>query len=115
MKKETEVLWRKHKYEVMFHSQKHYNEIRQHMREGAPLEVVSSAIEEALKISPTIGSARNACEHMWGYFKKNVSEKEKDRYRWLIEEGDFEELLCFIRELANEHDVHYLQNSTILR
>ena len=76
--KMTEILWREEKYHVMFYSQKHYNQIRQAMREQQPYAVIAHLISQALSETPTIGSMQNACQHMWGYFKCHATEKEKE-------------------------------------
>ena len=95
--KMTEILWREEKYHVMFYSQKHYNQIRQAMREQQPYAVIAQLISQALSETPTIGSMQNACQHMWGYFKKLASMDEKELYRQLLDERNFEQLLSFLK------------------
>ena len=80
MTKGVEQLWARSKYEVMYHSQQHYNTIRQLMRAKPFYEEVQVQIEAAKQIAPTLGSMRNSCDHMWGYFKRNVTEEEKQCY-----------------------------------
>ncbi|MEK5183588.1 YbgA family protein [Solibacillus sp. FSL W7-1324] len=112
--KKTEILWREEKYNVMFYSQNHYNAIRQAMKNKASYEEISALIEQALSLSPTAGSMRNACQHMWGYFKKVATEEEKKQYEQLIQTTDFNELLAFIRRLAEKYEVTYLLESRVL-
>ena len=113
--KMTEILWREEKYHVMFYSQKHYNQIRQAMREQQPYAVIAQLVSQALNETPTIGSMQNACQHMWGYFKKLASTNEKELYRKLLDERNFEQLLNFLRQLAKTYNVTYLLESRILK
>lgn len=113
-KKKTEILWREEKYNVMFHSQNHYNAIRQAMKNKASYEDVLIQIEQALSLIPTEGSMRNACQHMWGYFKKSANYEEKKQYEQLIQTTNFNELLSFLRELAEKYKVTYLLESKVL-
>lgn len=113
--KKTEILWREEKYNVMFHSQNHYNAIRQAMKNNASYEDVLMQIEQALSVTPTEGSMRNACQHMWGYFKKVADEEEKNQYEQLIQTTNFSELLSFLRGLAEKYEVTYLLESRVLK
>ncbi len=72
-----EQLWAHEKYRVMFHSQKHYNEIREVLKGAVSYETVEGLIMEATKVSPTKGSMMNAIDHMWGYFRNCSDEDEK--------------------------------------
>lgn len=112
-KKHAEKLWREEKYHVMLHSQNHYNAIRIAMKEARYAQV-SALIAEALAITPTTGSQRNAIMHMWGYFKKRVTSEEKASYQQLLQLDDFEQLLIFLKELAEKYEVIYLLESRVL-
>ena len=112
--KKTEILWREEKYNVMFYSQNHYNAIRQAMKNKASYKEISALIEQALSLTPTEGSMRNACQHMWGYFKKVATEQEKKKYEQLIQTTNFNELLTFLKGLAEKYEVTYLRESRIL-
>lgn len=111
----TEILWREEKYRVMFHSQKHYNQIRQAMRNQLPHEHIKQLIDAAIQQTPTEGSMRNACQHMWGYFRKVASPEEKQKYELLLNTCEIPALLYFLQQLAFQYHVPYLQASTILQ
>ena len=113
--RETEILWREEKYRVMYFSQAHYNKIREAMRDETSYEEIATLIEEALAQTPTNGSRRNACSHMWGYFKKFATEEEKCRYQTLLENNDFKELLYFLQLLTEHYNVSYVKESRILQ
>lgn len=111
----TDKFWREEKYRVMFHSQKHYNLIRQAMREQAAHEQIEQLIHAALQQTPTEGSMRNACRHMWGYFRKVATPEEKQTYEQLLNTCDMPTFLCFLQQLAIQYNVTYLRESTILQ
>ncbi|MDY5060509.1 YbgA family protein [Staphylococcus simulans] len=117
---EKEILWREYKYEVMWHSQAHYNQIRAVMKDNVEGEVLQRLIDEALALPPSKGSVINAFDHMWGYFKKEADDAEKARHQTL--KADFEsgkttpaDLLSFIYTLATKYQSKYILNSSILK
>ena len=114
-----EKLWREEKYNVLYHSQQHYNYIRELLKQSPTLNEVQLTINEALQTTPTNGSIINAYDHMWGYFKHKANEIEKNKSAQL--KADFKqdnvqskELLIFIKYLADKYEVSYLQKSTLL-
>lgn len=113
-KRQTEILWREEKYRVMFHSQKHYNLLRGAMRDRRPHEEIEQLLTEALACTPTAGSMQNACQHIWGYFKKVATAEEKEQYLALQAAQDFKHVLSFLKVLAEKYEVQYLRESTIL-
>lgn len=115
MRRQAELRWRAEKYRVMFHSQRHYQRIRVAMKEQQSAEQIEALIKEALAETPTVGSMRNACQHMWGYFKKVATSEERARYNEYVANDDYNGLCRYLYELANRYNVTYLQNSTILQ
>lgn len=115
-----EKLWRTYKYEVMWHSQKQYQLIRDKMKENISEAELDDFIAAALAITPTSGSVINTFDHMWGYFKKTADEKEKAQHTTLKSEyvqgqTTQEDLLRFIRSLVQKYDSTYLLNSSFLK
>ncbi len=108
-------LWRTEKYRVMYYSQAHYNQIRHMMRDGCTLEELQQTINEALTLTPTDGSRSNALQHMWGYFKKQTTDEQKARYIKLLEKKQWGALRAYLATLAQQYNVVYLQQSTILQ
>ncbi|MCI2774879.1 YbgA family protein [Staphylococcus petrasii] len=115
-----EKLWREEKYHVLLHSQQSYNEIRELLKSSPSLQEVQLKIEEALSCEPTKGTVINAYDHMWGYFKNNATEAEKEQSKNL--KNDFQndvvtknQLLTFLKELAQKYNVTYLLESRILQ
>ena len=112
--KRTQQLWRVEKYNVMYHSQNHYNAIRQAMKNKSSYEEVAQLIAEALSQTPTEGSMRNACQHIWGYFKKYATTEEKIQSEEFVKTSNFDELLVFLKALAEKYEVKYLLESRVL-
>ena len=78
-----EKLWREEKYRVLFHDQNSYHSIRTLLKSPTTLDEVEEHIAHTLTITPTKGSVINAFEHMWGYFKKQCTQYEKQHSREL--------------------------------
>ena len=101
------------KYNVLYHSQQHYNYIRELLKQSPTLNEVQLTINEALQTTPSNGSIINAYDHMWGYFKHKANEIENKSAQL---KADFKqdnvqskELLIFIKYLADKYEVSYLQ------
>lgn len=119
MRKEAESLWAHHKYEVMFHSQKHYDLIRDTLKETDDTSEIGRLIKDALNVPPSKGSVLNVFDHMWGYFKKVCTDDEKEMYKKLKAEftdsqNTEEDLLNFIKQQAEKYNTEYLLQSSIL-
>lgn len=117
-RKMIEQLWAIHKYEVMLHSQRHYNAIRQAMKSNPTEQDIRKLIDEALDIETTEGSLKNTADHIWGYFKKCATDEEKAKYlalkaRLTIDEAD--EMLAMLYSFSVKYDVNYLIQSSIFR
>ncbi len=115
-----EKLWREEKYHVLLHSQQSYNEIRELLKSSPTLQEVQLKIEEALSCEPTKGTVINAYDHMWGYFKNNATKEEKEKAQTLKSEFQNDsvtrnELLIFLKELAQKYNVTYLLESRVLQ
>jgi UV DNA damage endonuclease len=41
-------------------------------------------LEKALAMPENYGHAVNGLEHVWGYFKKKASDKEKERFQTMV-------------------------------
>lgn len=117
--KQAELLWAKYKYEVMWHSQKHYLAIRERLKQEVDINDIQTLIDEALVIQPTKGSILNTFDHMWGYFKKVCEIDEKQQYlalkeNFMNDEAAASVLIEFIQKLSIRYNVAYLLNSSLL-
>ena len=104
-----EKLWREEKYNVLYHSQQHYNYIRELLKQSPTLNEVQLTINEALQTTPSNGSIINAYDHMWGYFKHKANEIEKQissiKADFKQDNVQSKELLIFIKYLADKYEV----------
>jgi len=115
-----EILWKTHKYEVMWHDQKSYNRIREMLKANCTYDEVENEIQNALSMQPSKGSVVNAYSHVWGYFKKfcRVSEKKlfkklKDQY--LADQISETTLLQFIYCMTIYYNIQYLKESSLIQ
>lgn len=118
-RREVELLWAREKYRVMYHSQQHYDRLREALKSDAGITEVRGLIEDAVAVPPTKGSMMNAFDHIWGYFKKRCTVAERDRYANMKQEfkaGNLteEEMLDYLKSLAILHQQKYLLDSTLL-
>lgn len=71
--------WSLYKYLTLEHSQNHYQQIRQLLKDKDAYPVVEfyELLEDASRQPIELGNAINGIDHVWGYFKSSASEKEK--------------------------------------
>ncbi|MEX2949533.1 YbgA family protein [Staphylococcus warneri] len=115
-----EQLWRIEKYRVLLHSQKQYDAIREKLKTQISYEEIRMMIEHAITIDPSQGSVINAYNHMWGYFKKLATDEEKQKSQTLKQQFvnhdvSIHDLMSFLNVLAIKYEVHYIQQSTVLK
>lgn len=82
-----ETDWANYKYLILERSPENYQAIRELLRNKSDYPALSMyrIIEKSLLTPITAGSAANAAEHVWGYFKDKASDSEKRRIRNSIE------------------------------
>lgn len=70
--------WQRYKYAVLEHSQGHYQQIRNLLKDKStyPVKEFYELIEAALNTEVQIGQAMNAAQHIWGHLKEKATEKE---------------------------------------
>lgn len=71
--------WSLYKYSVLERSPKLYDDIRQLLKDKNSFPVVDfyRLLDQAIAIEVTTGTAVNAASHVYGYVKKEATEKEK--------------------------------------
>jgi len=77
-----EIEWSKYKYSILEKSSLAYKEIRELLKCKNGYQPVRfySILENALRQPENIGNALNAAMHVFGYFKKDASDKERERF-----------------------------------
>ena len=120
IKKECEELWAKNKYYVLSKSHKVYLNIREYLKEKeVDIAYLQEKIQSAKDIKESKKDFHNAILHVWGYFKKDASETEKQGLFDLLEEyregkNSQEAVIQYLNALLKRYPNEYLQESTFL-
>ena len=120
IKKECEELWAKNKYYVLSKSHKAYLEIREYLKEKeVDIAYLQGKIQSVKDIEESKKDFNNAILHVWGYFKKDASETEKQGLFVLLEEymegeNSQEAVIQYLNALLRKYPNKYLQGSTLL-
>lgn len=110
--------WSRYKYSVLEKAPASYAAIRQLLKDkdSYPATEFYSLIEEAMENEYTIGNHVNGLLHVWGYFKKPASEKEKKRFLDHIKQYQEDKIPLtrvknMLRRLAIKYNKTYLLDS----
>ena len=120
IKKECEELWAKNKYYVLSKSHKVYLDIREYLKaKEVDIVFLQEKIQNARNLKESKKDFSNAILHVWGYFKKDASETEKQGLFIVLEEymegkNEQESVLQYINTLLKKYPNKYLQESTLL-
>ena len=120
IKKECEELWAKNKYYVLSKSHKVYLNIREYLKEKeVDIAYLQEKIQSAKDIEGSKKDFHNAILHVWGYFKKDASETEKQGLFEILEEymegeNSQEAVIQYLNALLRKYPNKYLQGSTLL-
>ena len=120
IKKECEELWAKNKYYVLSKSHKVYLNIREYLKEKeVDIAYLQEKIQSAKDIKESKKDFHNAILHVWGYFKKDASETEKQGLFAILEEyregkKNQESVIQYLNALLKRYPNEYLQESTFL-
>ena len=120
IKKECEELWAKNKYYVLSKSHKVYLNIREYLKEKeVDIAYLQEKIQSAKDIEESKKDFHNAILHVWGYFKKDASETEKQGLLDILEEyregkKNQESVIQYLNALLKKYPNKYLQESTLL-
>ena len=121
IRRECEDLWAKNKYYVLSKSHKEYLEIREYLKEKeVDLIYLNEKIQQVSEMEESKKDFSNAILHVWGYFKKEASEIEKQEFFNILEEymdgkNSQKSVIEYINVLLKKYPNKYLQESTLLR
>ena len=120
MRKECEVLWAKNKYYVLSKSHKVYLEIREYLK-GTEVDIqfLKEKILNLRDVEESKKDFNNAILHVWGYFKKDASDVEKQGLfcileKYMVDESNQETVIEYINALLKKYPNQYLQEFTLL-
>lgn len=120
VKKECEELWAKYKYYVLSKSHKAYLDIREYLKENeVDIAYLQRKIQSVKDIKESKKDFHNAILHVWGYLKKEASEREKQGLFALLEEyregkNSQEAVIQYLNALLKKYPNPYLEKSTFL-
>ena len=120
IKKECEEFWAKNKYYVLSKSHKTYLEIREYLKEKeVDILFLNEKIQKVRDMKASKKDFHNAILHVWGYFKKESSEIEKQGLFNILEEymegrNNQKAVIEYINTLLKKYPNKYLQESTLL-
>lgn len=121
IRRECEDLWAKNKYYVLSKSHREYLEIREYLKEKeVDIIFLIEKIQKVRELEESKKDFSNAVLHVWGYFKKEASEIEKQEFFNILEEymdgkNSQESVIEYINVLLEKYPNKYLQESTLLR
>ena len=108
------------KYYVLSKSHKVYLEIREYLKaKEVDVQFLKEKILNLRDIEESKKDFNNAILHVWGYFKKDASDVEKQGLfnmleKYMIEESNQEAVIEYIKGLLKKYPNKYLQESTLL-
>jgi len=120
MKKECEMLWAKNKYYVLSKSHKAYLEIREYLKaKEVDILFLKERIQTVRNLEESKKDFNNAILHVWGYFKKDASEVEKQELftileKYMVGKMNQNSVIEYIKVLLKKYPNKYLQESTLL-
>lgn len=120
MKKECEMLWATNKYYVLSKSHKAYLEIREYLKaKEVDILFLKERIQTVRDLEESKKDFNNAILHVWGYFKKDASEVEKQRLftileKYMVGKMNQNSVIEYIKVLLKKYPNKYLQESTLL-
>lgn len=110
--------WGRYKYLVMEHDLRSYQQLRQLLKDksSCPALEMFSVVEAALEGEVQPGSAVNAANHVWGYFKRKATKAEAGRFsraldRYRTGQGGLNSVKNALRRLAEGYEESYLLES----
>ena len=120
MKKECEMLWATNKYYVLSKSHKAYLEIREYLKaKEVDILFLKERIQTVRDLEESKKGFNNAILYVWGYFKKDASEVEKQGLftileKYMVGKMNQNSVIEYIKVLLNKYPNKYLQESTLL-
>ncbi len=109
--------WARYKYDILSHSAQIYHQMTELMKQDAKTAVKEfyGLVEQAYTTMPTVGAQENAALHVWGYFKDQSTEKEKNeffkRLAKAVSNEDFSGVKSHLYRMAERYEMSYLLNA----
>ncbi len=105
--------WAKYKYSVMEKNYTNYKKCSKIVNSPASICEVYEAIDEALVLPFSQGNFVNTAEHVYGYVKKQSTQKEKETFFQLLDEPllNKDKIKLNLQKLCKKYDKTYINES----
>ncbi len=107
-----EKQWAKYKYVLMERNYKYYKACSKLVKENCSIEEFYEYTDEIISFDVESGSFINTAEHVWGYVKNDVNEKEKKHFEKLILDMTHKDKVkLYLKKLCEKYNAEYIINS----
>ena len=110
--------WRRYKYLVLSKSHTGYTKIRELLKtfDSEKVIIFYHLIEHNLSLPEDLGNQINAAQHVWGYFKKIATTKEKLHFSKLLQDYQANKIKLtriknYLYKLTDKYQIQYLMES----
>lgn len=103
--------WSKYKYVVMEKDYSLYKKCSSIINSSESIVELYKTIDYALGLPFSEKNFINTAEHVWGYFKKEASEKEKQNFFKCINDGEFTKAKLLLKKLSSKYNREYILES----
>jgi UV DNA damage endonuclease len=107
-----EKQWAKYKYLLMERNYKYYKECSRLVKENCSIQEFYEYTDEIMSLDVEDGSFINTAEHVWGYVKNNVSEKEQIHFTKILSDMEHKEKVkIYLKKLCDKYNAEYMIDS----
>ena len=107
-----EKQWAKYKYVLMERNYKYYKTCSKLVKENCSIEEFYEYTDEIISCDVESGSFINTAEHVWGYVKNDVNEKEKKHFeKLLLDMTRKDKVKLYLKKLSEKYNAEYIINS----
>ncbi|QIK69314.1 UV DNA damage repair endonuclease UvsE [Erysipelothrix sp. HDW6C] len=110
---ERTSLWARYKYRIMETGYANYKRCSAMINDGTPLDEIVIFMDACLELPFDAGSFRNTADHVYGYVRKQVSDREKQQYMLLVEDVSTNavKIKKLLSKLMYKYDEKYVLDS----
>ena len=116
--RDLEAVWSRYKYLVLEYSPRHYQAIRQVLKDKTayPDQALFDYLAQALAQPLDPATQVNAYDHVWGHFKKLATDQEKAHYldlrqAFLAQQIDRQTIKSYLNQLSKTYQDKYMSHS----
>ncbi|MBU3189278.1 UV DNA damage repair endonuclease UvsE [Clostridium bowmanii] len=107
-----EKQWAKYKYLLMEINYKYYKECSRMVKEKCGIQEFYEYIDDIMNLGVEDGSFINTAEHVWGYVKNSVTDREQMHFKKLLLDMEHKEKVkLYLRKLCEKYNAEYMLSS----